>query len=105
MRGPVVLFPIIFTALYNRIKIRVTGADDSNIRLPERHYQLDWIRFYLQSKAEQNGGSADDVIDSDIEEYYVKTVKFTLVTYSIYSIYFDTKDLLYFREICLSLLK
>lgn len=57
-----------------------SGADDAGfIKFPEKSYQLDWMRYYLQCKAEQNGGSADDVTDRDVEECYVKTNKFALV--------------------------
>ena len=48
-------------------------------RYPDKPYQLNWLRHYLQCKAEQNGDSANDVSDSEVEECYVKTNKFSLV--------------------------
>ena len=63
---------------------RFKGANDGDcIRLPEKSYQLDWMRYYLQCKAEQNGGSANDVKDRDVEECYVKTNEFALVKHFI----------------------
>ena len=50
-------------------------------RYPDKPYQLNWLRYYLQCKAEQNGGCADDVTERDVEECYVKTNKFALVSF------------------------
>ena len=52
-------------------------------RYPDKSYQLNWLRYYLQCKAEQKGASANDVSDNDVEEYYVKTYKFSLVRIGI----------------------
>ena len=58
-----------------------TGTDEIDFtRYPDKPYQLDWLRYYLQCKTEQNGGSADDVTERDVEECYVKTNKFALVS-------------------------
>ena len=52
-------------------------------RYPDRPYQLDWIRHYLGCKAEQNGGSPDDVTERDVEKFYVKVNKFALVRHNV----------------------
>ena len=57
------------------------GTDDLDFsRYPDKEYQLEWIRYYLGCKAEQNGGSEIDVTDRDVEDFYVKTNKFALVS-------------------------
>lgn len=50
-------------------------------RYPDKPYQLNWLRYYLQCEAEQNGGSASDVSDRDVEECYIKTNKFSLLAH------------------------
>ena len=60
--------------------ISFVGTDVDFSRYPDKEYQLDWIRGYLECKAEQNGASAADVTDRDIEECYVKANKFALVS-------------------------
>ena len=61
--------------------IFLTGTEEIDLkRYPDKSYQIDWIRYYLQCKAELNGGSADDVTERDIEDFYVKTNKFALVS-------------------------
>ena len=49
-------------------------------KYPNREYQLDWIRFYLECKSELNGQSTSDVTDTDVEDFYVKTNKIALVS-------------------------
>lgn len=48
-------------------------------RYPDKPYQLDWIRYYLQCKAKQSKCCAQDVTDRDVEDCYVKINKFALV--------------------------
>ena len=63
------------------IVILLIGVDEVDFsRYPDKEYQLDWIRYYLQCKTEQNGGSPADITDRDIEECYVKVNKFALVS-------------------------
>ena len=49
-------------------------------KYPNREYQLDWIRFYLECKSELNGQSTSDVTDTDVEDFYVNTNKIALVS-------------------------
>ena len=59
-----------------------TGVDDVDFsRYPDKAYQLDWIRYYLECKAEQNGKPVSSVTERDIEECYVKANKFALVIF------------------------
>ena len=50
-------------------------------RYPDKAYQEDWIRYYLECKAELNGKSPADVTDRDVEDFYVKASKFALVSF------------------------
>ena len=60
---------------------RFAGIDDVDFtRYPDKAYQLDWIRHYLECRAEQNCRSATDVTDRDVEDFYVKANKFALVS-------------------------
>ena len=49
-------------------------------RYPDKAYQLNWIRYYLECQAELNGHPPESVTDRDIEKCYVKTNKFALVS-------------------------
>ena len=53
-------------------------------RYPDKTYQLDWIRYYLERQAELNGRPSTSVTDRDVEECYVKTNKFALVSFFVY---------------------
>ena len=56
------------------------GVDDVDFsRYPDKTYQLDWIRYYLECQAEHNGGAVSDITDRDVEDCYVKANKFALV--------------------------
>lgn len=46
---------------------------------PNKDYQMDWLRYYLEQKAIHNEESPDKVTDRDVEICYVKTNKFALV--------------------------
>ena len=48
-------------------------------RYPDKSYQFEWIRYYLECKAEQDGGSPADVTERDVVECYAKANKFALV--------------------------
>ena len=51
-------------------------------RYPDKSYQFEWIRYYLECKAGQGGGSSADVTEiykRDVLECYVKVNKFALV--------------------------
>ena len=63
------------------IRNRYPGTKPSDLtRYPDKPYQIDWIRYYLECKAEENGGSPTDVTERDVEEFYVKVNKFALVS-------------------------
>ncbi|WAR23176.1 EKI1-like protein [Mya arenaria] len=49
-------------------------------QFPDKAYQLDWLRYYLEQKAKSQGRSQDAVADSDVERCYVLTNKFTLAS-------------------------
>ena len=58
-----------------------TGIDDIDFtRYPKKAYQLDWIQYYLECKAEINGLSTADVTAMDVEDFYIKSNKFALVS-------------------------
>ena len=58
----------------------IIGVDDVDFsRYPDKPYQLDWIRYYLECKAEQNGTPVSEITDWDVEDCYVKANKFALV--------------------------
>lgn len=50
-------------------------------RYPDKAYQLNWIRHYLECQAQLNGHTPESVTDRDIEECYVKTNKFALASH------------------------
>ena len=70
---------------YKNLKYLVklfAGVDDVDFsRYPDKAYQSDWIRYYLECQAELNGGSPADVTDRNVEICYVKANKFALVSY------------------------
>ena len=53
-------------------------------RYPDKNYQLEWIRYYLECKVELNGQTIADVADRDVEDFYVKANKFSLVSFMIF---------------------
>ncbi|XP_052774483.1 ethanolamine kinase 2-like isoform X2 [Mya arenaria] len=56
------------------------GLEDLDFsRIPDKAYQIDWLRHYLQQKAKCQGRSPNDVTDCDVERCYVLTNKFTLI--------------------------
>lgn len=58
------------------------GVDEVDFsRYPDRAYQLEWIRYYLECQAEQNGRSPADITERDVEDCYVKTNKFALAAH------------------------
>ena len=58
----------------------ISGVDDFDFtRYPDKAYQLDWLRHYLQKLAEFRGENPDTVTDRDVEICYVKANKFALV--------------------------
>ena len=59
----------------------IAGIDEIDVRrYPDKAYQVEWIRYYLECKAEQNGQTKTDIKDRDVEDFYVKVNKFTLVS-------------------------
>ena len=63
------------------ICIIFAGVDEVDFsRYPDKTYQLDWIRYYLECQAEEKGHSKADVTDRDVEDCYVKVNKFALVS-------------------------
>jgi len=49
---------------------------------PDRDYQLGWLRTFLELSFTEDGRSASDVTDVDVERLYVQVNKFSLVRLS-----------------------
>lgn len=64
------------------------GVDDVDFsRYPDKTYQLDWIRYYLECQAEHNGGAVSDITDRDVEDCYVKANKFALAAHFFWGLW------------------
>lgn len=67
----------------------ILGVDDLDFtRYPDKAYQVDWLRYYLEQYAIHRGKSPDTVTEKDVEECYVKTNKFALVRLNIFTSFF-----------------
>ncbi|KAK2161565.1 hypothetical protein NP493_1576g00005 [Ridgeia piscesae] len=57
------------------------GVEDIDCNLyPDREYQLQWLRTYLEFKAVQQRSDSSKVTDRDVEVLYVQVNKFVLVS-------------------------
>lgn len=64
------------------------GVDELDFsRYPDKEYQLDWLRYYLQQKAVHEGKQPDTVTDRDVEICYMKTNKFALAAHLFWGIW------------------
>ncbi|XP_060579167.1 ethanolamine kinase 1-like [Ruditapes philippinarum] len=58
------------------------GVDNLDFsRYPDKAYQIEWLRYYLQQLAKSRGENPEAVTDRDVEICYVKTNKFALAAH------------------------
>lgn len=81
LKRAVVVVPTVRTVTWLLIFL-FQGVDtvDYNL-LPSEDFKRDWIRHYLQTKAELQGKSKDSVTDKDVEYMRVLANKFSLVSW------------------------
>ncbi len=47
---------------------------------PDKAYQLQWLRTFLQFQYERDGKPVTSITDTDVERLYVQVQKFALVS-------------------------
>ncbi|KAL4225642.1 Ethanolamine kinase [Mactra antiquata] len=64
------------------------GVDDLDFtRYPDKTYQLDWLRYYLEEKAKFKGNDPASITDKDVEICYVKSNKFALAAHLFWGLW------------------
>ncbi|XP_053383984.1 ethanolamine kinase 1-like [Mercenaria mercenaria] len=64
------------------------GVDDLDFaRYPDKEYQMEWLRYYLQQCAKHRKENPDTVSERDVEICYVKANKFALVAHMFWGLW------------------
>ena len=79
-RAPHELVPFQFVSFSIFITLNLLGVDTVDYNLyPDKPYQMNWLRTFLEFQFERDGKSAHDVRECDVERLYVQVQKFALV--------------------------